>query len=80
MMPWLSVRLAELSGTQGAARQVLRREDDGGVRVNHIGFSALEMTPLWYRVLIGTVYLATFGVRMWRRDMNKGTDVVGMLK
>ena len=44
------------------------------------GFAALEGTPLWYRVLIATVYLATFGIRMWRRDLNKATDVVGMLK
>ena len=44
------------------------------------GFAALETTPLWYRVLISTVYLATFGIRMWRRNLNKATDVVGMLK
>lgn len=44
------------------------------------GFEALASTPLWYRVLIATVYLATFGIRMWRRDMNKATDVVGMIK
>ena len=44
------------------------------------GFKALEGTPLWYRVLIATIYLATFGIRMWRRDLNKATDVVGMLK
>jgi len=44
------------------------------------GFKALEGTPLWYRVLIATVYLATFGIRMWRRDLTKSTDVVGMLK
>ena len=44
------------------------------------GFAALDTTPLWYRVLVATIYLATFGIRMWRRDMNKTTDIVGMLK
>ena len=44
------------------------------------GFEALATTPLWYRVLVATIYLATFGIRMWRRDMSKATDVVGMLK
>ena len=44
------------------------------------GFEALAGTPLWYRVLIATIYLATFGIRMWRRDMNKATDIVGMIK
>lgn len=44
------------------------------------GFEALAGTPLWYRVLIATIYLATFGIRMWRRDMSKATDVVGMIQ
>ena len=44
------------------------------------GFEALEATPLWYRVLVGSIYLATFGLRLWRRDMNVGTDVIGMIK
>lgn len=44
------------------------------------GFRALETTPLWYRITVASIYLATFGIRMWRRDMNKGTNVVGLLK
>lgn len=40
------------------------------------GFVALESTPLWYRVTVGSIYLATFGLRMWRRDMNAGVDLV----
>lgn len=40
------------------------------------GFVALESTPLWYRVTVGSIYLATFGLRMWRRDMNTGIDLV----
>lgn len=35
------------------------------------GFVALEGTPLWYRTTVMTIYLATFGLRLWRRDMNK---------
>lgn len=35
------------------------------------GFVALGETPLWYRTTVMTIYLATFGIRLWRRDMNK---------
>lgn len=35
------------------------------------GFAALETTPLWYRTTVMTIYLATFGLRLWRRDMAK---------
>ena len=35
------------------------------------GFAALDTTPLWYRTTVMTIYLATFGIRLWRRDMNK---------
>ena len=35
------------------------------------GFAALDTTPLWYRTTVMTIYLATFGLRLWRRDMNK---------
>lgn len=44
------------------------------------GFVALEGTPLWYRTMVASIYLATFGLRLWRRDMNAKTNVVGMLK
>ena len=44
------------------------------------GFIALNDTPLWYRTTVMTIYLATFGIRLWRRDVNKGTNVVEMLK
>lgn len=44
------------------------------------GFATLDTTPLWYRTTVMTIYLATFGLRLWRRDMNKGTDMVGMIK
>jgi hypothetical protein len=35
------------------------------------GFEALASTPLWYRTTVMTIYLAIFGLRLWRRDMNK---------
>ena len=44
------------------------------------GFIALNGTPLWYRTTVMSIYLATFGLRLWRRDVNKGTNVVEMLK
>lgn len=44
------------------------------------GFAALETTPLWYRVTVGSIYLATFGLRMWRRDMNAGVDLVAEMR
>ena len=43
------------------------------------GFRVLEETPTWYRVVVASIYLATFGLRLWRRDVNVGTDVVGMV-
>ena len=44
------------------------------------GFEALENTPLWYRVTVASIYLATFGLRLWRRDVNAGTNVIGMIQ
>jgi hypothetical protein len=44
------------------------------------GFVALDGTPLWYRTTVASIYLATFGLRLWRRDVNKGTNVVEMIK
>ena len=35
------------------------------------GFVALSATPLWYRSTVMAIYLATFGIRLYRRDMNK---------
>lgn len=33
------------------------------------GFAVLESTPEWYRWMIVLVYLATYGIRVWRRQM-----------
>ena len=35
------------------------------------GFDSLATTPLWYRTTVMSIYLATFGLRLWRRDTNK---------
>jgi len=43
------------------------------------GFEALEGTPVWYRITVASIYLATFGLRLWRRDMNVGTNLVGKI-
>jgi len=44
-----------------------------------LGFEALEGTPTWYRITVASIYLATFGLRLWRRDMNVGTNLVGKI-
>lgn len=46
----------------------------------NMGFAALEQTPVWYRVVVASVYLATFGLRLWRRDVSKGTNLVGEIQ
>lgn len=44
------------------------------------GFESLEGTPLWYRTIVASIYLATFGLRLWRRDVNKGTNVLEQIQ
>lgn len=34
------------------------------------GFSALSETPLWYQGLLLTMFLATVGIRYWRRTQS----------
>lgn len=41
-----------------------------------MGFAALENTPVWYRITVASIYLATFGLRLWRRDVSIGTNLV----
>ena len=31
------------------------------------GFQSLAQTPMWYQILLGTMFGATVGVRWWRR-------------
>jgi len=33
------------------------------------GFENLQQTPDWYRWLTTMIYAATFGIRIWRRDV-----------
>jgi hypothetical protein len=34
------------------------------------GFAALQGTPAWYQILLGTMFGATVGVRWWRRSQS----------
>ena len=41
-----------------------------GPEIVHEGFVALEQTPLWYQGLLLTLFLATVGIRYWRRSQS----------
>jgi len=32
------------------------------------GFAALDTTPVWYQILLGSMFAATVGIRWWRRS------------
>jgi len=34
------------------------------------GFAALSATPIWYQLILGSLFLATVGVRYWRRTQS----------
>lgn len=34
------------------------------------GFRALAETPLWYQVMLVSIFFATFGIRYWRRSQS----------
>jgi hypothetical protein len=34
------------------------------------GFTSLAQTPMWYQILLGTMFGATVGVRWWRRTQS----------
>lgn len=34
------------------------------------GFEALAKTPLWYQVMLSSIFLATYGIRAWRRTQS----------
>lgn len=34
------------------------------------GFEALGQTPLWYQILLSSMFLATIGVRYWRKTQS----------
>lgn len=31
------------------------------------GFEALAKTPMWYQIMLCSIFLATYGIRYWRR-------------
>lgn len=34
------------------------------------GFKALQETPMWYQVMLCSIFLATYGIRYWRRSQS----------
>lgn len=36
------------------------------------GFDALSRTPQWFQWLVLTIYLANYGIRLWRRQISPG--------
>jgi hypothetical protein len=34
------------------------------------GFAALSVTPGWYQVMLCSIFLATYGIRFWRRSQS----------
>lgn len=34
------------------------------------GFAAFASTPMWYQVMVQTVFYATYGIRLWRRQQS----------
>jgi hypothetical protein len=40
----------------------------GGQATVTAGFEALSGTPVWYQVMVQTLFYATVGIRLWRRS------------
>lgn len=34
------------------------------------GFAAFSITPLWYQVMVQSIFYATYGMRLWRRQQS----------
>jgi len=34
------------------------------------GFVAFANTPMWYQVMVQTIFYATYGIRLWRRQQS----------
>lgn len=45
----------------------IKTDTFNGAEIVLEGFRALAMTPVWYQILLGTMFAATVGVRWWRR-------------
>jgi hypothetical protein len=35
-----------------------------------LGFKSFSSTPIWYQVMVQTLFYATVGVRLWRREQS----------
>jgi hypothetical protein len=42
----------------------------GASQYVEMGFKAFASTPLWYQIMLQTVFYATYGIRMWRRQQS----------
>lgn len=42
----------------------------GGAFYVENGFHALNSTPVWYQVLLVSIFFATYGIRYWRRTQS----------
>ncbi len=34
------------------------------------GFTAFAATPMWYQIMVQTIFYATYGIRLWRRNQS----------
>jgi hypothetical protein len=34
------------------------------------GFLAFAATPMWYQIMVQTIFYATYGIRLWRRQQS----------
>ncbi len=34
------------------------------------GFAAFAGTPMWYQIMVQTIFYATYGIRLWRRNQS----------
>lgn len=34
------------------------------------GFVAFASTPMWYQIMVQTIFYATYGIRLWRRQQS----------
>lgn len=34
------------------------------------GFTAFASTPMWYQIMVQTIFYATYGIRLWRRNQS----------
>lgn len=41
-----------------------------GPAIVALGFAALATTPVWYQIILGSMFCATVGIRWWRRTIS----------